>query len=74
MRGRAALICVVMVAWVVAAAAQVTEPTTSQPAGVRVEEAKVDLGDVKAGSDAVATFVLHNDGTEPVKILRAKPS
>lgn len=51
-----------------AVAAPPNEPT------FRVENPRIDLGDIKAGSDAVATFVFHNDGTEDVKILRAKPS
>ena len=28
------------------------------------------VGEVKAGSDAVATFVFHNAGTEDVKIIK----
>lgn len=39
-----------------------------------VENEKIDLGEVKAGSEAVATFVFHNKGDVDVKILRAKPS
>lgn len=40
----------------------------------RVESAKIQLGTVAAGSDAVATFVFHNDSEKDVKIIRAKPS
>jgi len=39
-----------------------------------VEEPTIDLGEIKAGSDAVATFVFHNKGDVDVRILRAKPS
>lgn len=39
-----------------------------------VEETRIDLGEIKSGSDAVATFVFHNAGEEDVKIIRAKPS
>jgi copper(I)-binding protein len=41
---------------------------------LRADQARVDLGEVKAGTEAVATFVLHNDGDRDVRILRAKPS
>ncbi|MCW8985052.1 MAG: DUF1573 domain-containing protein [Thermoanaerobaculales bacterium] len=40
----------------------------------RVEEADLDLGTIVAGTIATATFVFHNDGPEPVHIIRAKPS
>ncbi len=40
----------------------------------RVEPTEVDLGTIKAGTDAVATFTFHNDGDKEVKIIRAKPS
>ena len=39
---------------------------------LRVEEAKLDLGTIRAGDDAVGTFIFHNDGEEPVKIIRAR--
>jgi len=39
-----------------------------------VEEARIDLGEIKSGSDAVGTFIFHNSGDEDVKIIRAKPS
>lgn len=42
--------------------------------GFRVEQPKLDLGDVKAGIDVVATFVFHNPGETPVRIIKAKPS
>jgi len=49
------------------------EAQTSGPK-FTVENPKIDIGEVKAGSDAVATFVFHNEGTEDVKIIKAKPS
>jgi hypothetical protein len=39
-----------------------------------VENPRIDIGEVKAGSDAVGTFIFHNEGTEDVKIIKAKPS
>ena len=39
-----------------------------------VEEPSLDLGTVVAGESVTATFVFHNDGTEDVRIIRAKPS
>ncbi|MEE4272197.1 MAG: hypothetical protein V2I67_11010 [Thermoanaerobaculales bacterium] len=39
-----------------------------------VEEPTIDLGEIKAGTDAVATFIFHNRGDVDVKIIRAKPS
>ena len=41
---------------------------------LRVEQQRLDVGEVKAGTEVVATFVLHNDGAQEVKIVRAKPS
>ncbi len=59
-----------------AAAATFSFSKTTQPkeSSFRVDKAKVDLGNIKAGTDAVATFVFKNSGDVPVKILRAKPS
>lgn len=48
--------------------AQADGPTFS------VENPRIDVGEVKAGSDAVATFVFRNEGPTDVKIIRAKPS
>jgi hypothetical protein len=45
------------------------------PAAVlQVEQATIDLGDVTAGSEAVAVFRFHNAGDADVHIIRAKPS
>jgi hypothetical protein len=41
---------------------------------LRVENDRLDLGRIIAGSTATATFVLHNDGDRDIKILRAAPS
>jgi hypothetical protein len=48
--------------------AQATGPTFS------VENARMDVGEIKAGSEVMATFVFHNTGATDVKIIRAKPS
>jgi len=39
-----------------------------------VENPRIDIGEIKAGSEAVATFVFHNKGETDVKIIKAKPS
>lgn len=46
----------------------------SDGARFRVESDRLDLGQVKSGEEIVAVFVFHNDGPNPVRILRAKPS
>jgi len=48
------------------------EQTTEQ--GFRVESARVDLGEVVAGTENTGTFTFHNDSAADVRILRAKPS
>jgi hypothetical protein len=53
--------------------AQAQEQVEPKPS-FRVEAESVDVGDVRAGTDAVATFVFHNDGDKDVKIIKAKPS
>jgi hypothetical protein len=40
----------------------------------KAESMRIDLGEIKSGTVAEATFVFHNEGTEDVRILRAKPS
>ena len=42
--------------------------------GFWVEEPKLDMGKVTAGTDVLGTFVFHNDSDADVKIIRAKPS
>ena len=41
---------------------------------ISVESTEIDLGKVTAGQEVVGTFVFHNSGDRPVKILRAKPT
>ena len=53
--------------------ASMTAAQAAEPA-LTVEEARLDLGTIKAGSDAVGVFTFHNTGDEDVKIIRAKPS
>jgi hypothetical protein len=54
----------------VAVAADEAAPTPV----LRVEQETIDLGDVTAGSEAVAVFRFHNAGDADVHIIRAKPS
>jgi hypothetical protein len=51
-------------------------PTPRQPGEpmLTVEAARIDLGEIAAGADAVATYTFHNRGGEEVRIIRAKPS
>ncbi len=57
-----------------AAAATLTTVPGVAGAALRAEHDRLNVGEVKAGAEAVATFVLHNDGARDIKILRAKPS
>jgi hypothetical protein len=59
--------------WIVMAT---TRPALTAPGGAsfRVESASLDLGTVVAGETVEATFVFHNDGSEDVHIIRARPS
>jgi hypothetical protein len=41
---------------------------------LRVDQTTIDVGEVFAGRQAIATFVIHNDGDRDIRILRAKPS
>jgi hypothetical protein len=67
---------VALVMMVLAAAVAAADQSAVQSAGsaFRVENPRIDLGEIKAGTEAVATFVFHNDGPEDVKIIKAKPS
>ena len=71
----AAVTLLVMIGWAVApvTAQSPPKPTASEPT-FSVEQTEIDLGTIKAGTDAVAEFVFHNRGEQPVKILKAKPS
>ncbi len=62
------LLTAAMIAMIDGADAQSAEPS------FRVENPRLDIGEVKAGTEVVATFVFHNDGPDDVKILKAKPS
>jgi hypothetical protein len=48
-------------------------PHPAQPA-LTVDEARIELGEIVAGQDAVATFTFRNHGAEDIRIIRAKPS
>jgi hypothetical protein len=64
-----------MAAVVVLVAAALVAADEAVPApAFRVEQASIDLGEVVAGSEAVAVFRFHNDGSSDVHIVRAKPS
>jgi len=39
-----------------------------------IDQESLDIGVVESGEDAVATFVLRNDGGAPLHVLKAKPS
>ena len=45
----------------------------SAKSGLVIEQQEIDVGAVKAGQEAVATFVFRNTGETPVRILQAKP-
>ena len=52
------------------------EPPASKPvsgARLSVEREVVDVGNVNRGQVATATFILHNTGDAPLKILSVKP-
>ena len=59
-----------------AAITMLTAAEQGSPSGtaLRVDETTVDAGEVFAGRQAIATFVIHNDGDRDIRILRAKPS
>jgi copper(I)-binding protein len=58
----------------IAAAAVTGQSEDTAPApGLVVDQSEIDVGAVKAGQEAVATFVLKNTGERPVKLLNVKP-
>jgi hypothetical protein len=66
-----------MIAATMAAAAggpSAAEDDAERTTILRVDESTINLGELQAGSEAVAVFVIHNDGDRDVRILRAKPS
>jgi len=68
MKRCAAMVMLMVLVWAATAGAQIAPVTFS------AEEDRIDLGEVKAGTEAVATFTFVNQGTEDVRIIRAKPS
>ncbi len=44
------------------------------PVTFSVDEARIELGEIKAGTVAIATFTFQNAGQEDVTIIKAKPS
>ncbi len=68
-------VVVIALALGVTCAAIVTgQSDSATPApGLVIEQTEIDVGAVKAGQEAVATFVLRNTGETPVKILKVKP-
>ena len=65
------VVCLVALSSVVFAE---TEKTEEAKGGFWVEEANIELDSVAAGTDAVGTFIFHNDTDKEVKIIKAKPS
>jgi hypothetical protein len=75
MGGRAVVAALLLAGWSGLVAAQEPTPAVVKETPVlRVEQSNLDLGTIRAGQEAVGTFVFHNDGTTVVKIIRAKPS
>ncbi len=58
----------------VALSSVVFAETEQTKVGFWVEEANIELDSVAAGTDAVGTFIFHNDTDKEVKIIKAKPS
>jgi len=67
------VLTLVLLSVIVVAIGHQVEAQSSGPA-LTVENPKIDIGEIKAGSDAVATFVFHNNGPNDVQIIKAKPS
>ena len=44
------------------------------PVTFTVDESRIELGEIKAGTEALAVFTFHNAGEEDVTIIKAKPS
>ena len=73
LKAATALLVIFVLGALAVAAEDTTDGKAEQPAFF-AEQTRVELGTVKAGQDAVATFVFRNNGEVPVKILKAKPS
>jgi hypothetical protein len=65
---RIATAAVFAAAWIGAVSGQTVAPSFS------VEQPRLDLGEVKGGTEVVATFVFHNQGAKDVRIIQAKPT
>ncbi len=71
----AALLTVLVITVAVSSAVYAeTEQAEKGAKGFWVEKAHIDIDPVAAGTDAVATYVFHNDTDKEVKIIKAKPS
>ncbi len=72
---RAALLTVLIVAAAVSSMVFAETGQAEKAAkGFWVEEANIELESIAAGTDAVGTFIFHNDTDKEVKIIKAKPS
>lgn len=66
--GQAVIVTVILVGLASGVAAQ------QGPATFFVDESRIDLGEIRAGTDAVATFTFRNTGEKDVRIIKAKPT
>ena len=64
---------VLMLVVTIGVASAETETKAEAP-GFRVEQADINLGTIAAGSDAVVTYIFHNDTDKDGKIIKAKPA
>jgi len=78
---RSSMLVPVMVLGLAAGVAAAGQQQQAAPAAtkapkqmIRVEKPHLELGTFVAGSEVVGTFIFHNDGDRPVKIVRAKPT
>lgn len=74
MKYRWVALAVVLILTMSSVGAAQTELAEEVSKGFWVEKTHIDLDPVSAGTDAVATFVFHNDTAKEVKIIKAKPS
>ena len=66
-------VTIMLVAMATVCVANDATPPAAVPV-LTVEQPRIDLGEIKAGTDAVATFIFHNTGPTDIRITRAKPS
>jgi hypothetical protein len=69
-RSTAVLTLLITLTWISSS----VEAAEAGAAAFGVEESRIDLGDIKAGTEAVATFTFYNRGEKEVRIIKAKPS